>query len=106
MTKKWGLRVLIAVLTWAIFPRCTSPFALSAKIDRLLAQKDIVEAVLARQRRYMVSRINRGGKLPFLYDYESLNGNLRLVLLTRVSMSLRDASRERRISWECILFTV
>src|SRR5882762_7629690 len=68
MTKRWGLSVLIAVLTWAIFPGCTNPFVLSAKINRVLARNDIAEAVCARQRRYMVSRINSGGKLPFLYD--------------------------------------
>jgi hypothetical protein len=38
--------------------------------------------------------------------YESLNGNLRLVLLTQGSEHLSDASREHRILWESILLTV
>ena len=43
---------------------------------------------------------------PLIRGYESLNGNLRLVLLTRVSKWNSDASRQRRIPWECILLTV
>ena len=39
-------------------------------------------------------------------NYESLNANLRLVLLTQVSKCLRDPQDFHRILWECILFTV
>lgn len=84
MTKRCGLLELIAVLTWAIFPGCTNPFELSVKIDKVLAQNDITETVCARQRMYMVSRINSGEKLPLLYDLR-LGRPIR-VLRTRFSM--------------------